>query len=208
MSGNVTEITDVSAQALALLIPEYQETPRWQAWISSVMDSIQELESAAADVWGNVLNLDDAVGDQLDLLGRIVQEARDGRSDTDYRRALSVRVLVNRSQGRVEQLIQIARVFTSADLQVGAVIRLQEVQPAAIEIRVVRTPVTTRGELDRRLRKAKAGGVKLSTIIHPGGPNGSFFFIDSANYPEKVDTGFSDGPLGALAGGQLADVLG
>ncbi len=208
--GNIVEITDVTAQGLARLIPEYLDTPRWQAWISSVLDSVQEMESAAADVWTNVLNIDDAEGVQLDLLGRIVQEARDGRLDADYRRALRVRVLVNRSQGRTEQLIKIARVFTSADDEVSAVVRVRDVLPARIEVRVIRTPVTTRGELDRRLRKAKAGGIGLSTILHPGGPTGSFAFINgSGSYPEdNTTTGFSDGTLAAVAGGELADVLG
>jgi len=209
-SGNVVEITDVTAQGLARLIPEYQSTTRFQDWIASVLDTVQEMETAAADLWELVINLDSAVGDQLDLIGRIVQEGRESRTDADYRTALSVRVLVNRSQGRHAELVLISRTYTDADSEATAYVRVRDVQPATVEVRVVRTPVTTRGELDKRLRQAKAAGVALSTIIHPGGPAGSFVLIDGAgSYPEgNTTTGLSDGALGSVAGGELADVLG
>lgn len=210
-SGNVVPVTDHVAQGLERLIPEYQETPRWQAWIESFLVAAQAVEIAAFDIWEAVLGIDLATGVQLELIGRIVREDRDGRTDDDYRRALSVRVLVNRSQGRLEELIKIARTFTNADAEVGAYVRIKDVQPARLEVRVVRTPITTRGELDKRLRKAKGGGVALQTLLHPGGPTGSFRLIDVAlgTYPEgDTAQGFSDGALGSVAGGALADVLG
>lgn len=202
-SGNVVPATDVRAQGLERLVPEYQETPRWQAWIASTLDSVQELELAAFDLWEAVLNLDLAVGAQLDLIGRIVREDRDGRADDLYRRALSVRVLINRSQGRIRELIAIVRLFEAMDAVVGSYVRITEHQPARMEIRIITTPVNTPAEVHKRLRQAKAGGVALQTIFGTLTP---FRFGRAADYPETAADGFTNVP-GDVVGGDLAHVL-
>lgn len=205
--GNLLLILDHVADGLALLIPEYQETPRWQAWIASFLAQIQELETAAFDLWEIPLNLELATAAQLDLIGRIVREDRNARSDDDYRRALRVRVLVNRSQGRREELIAIVRLFEDADSESGSYVRIGELNPARMEIRIVRTPVNDPAETRKRLRRAKAAGVALQTLFHPGGPAGSFRFCRAADYPEKSTTeGFTNVP-GDVDGGAFAHVL-
>ena len=204
-SGNVVEITDVVSEGLQRLIPEYQETPRVQAWISSFLKEAQGIETTVFDLWELNLNLDLATSEGLNVIGRILLEARDGRSDDDYRRSLRVRVLVNRSQGRLEELIAIVFLFDDVEGETGAYVRIQDVPNAAIEVRSVRTPINPRGELDKRLRLAKAAGVNLVTMIHPGGPTGSFKFIRVADYPEKNTTeGFSHS---TVTGGAFASVL-
>lgn len=210
-SGNVVEITDTVAEGLNLLIPEYLETPRVQALIASYLKQIQAIETTLFDVWELTLNLDLATTAELDRVGAIVLEPRDNRTDDQYRRALRVRVLVNRSQGRTEDLIKIVVLFDALDsaaaIEAGAYCDVQTVSGAVIEARSVGNPVNARGELHKRLLRAKAAGVLLYTLEHPGGPADSFRFCDYADYPEK-DTrqGFSDGPLGAVDGGAFADV--
>lgn len=203
--GNVIEITDVIDQGLQRLVPEYQETPRWQAWIASTLASCQELESAAFDLWIGVLNLDEAVGSQLDLLGRIVREDRDGRADDAYRLALRVRVLVNRSQGRIEELIRIVRLFERMDDEPAAYVRIQDLQPARMEIRIVATLTNTAAEIRKRVLLAKAGGVAVQLIFAPAAA--AFRFCRAADYPEgSADEGFTNIPADVV-GGAFAHVL-
>ena len=210
--GNVVHITDHTAAGLARLIPEYQDTPRWQAWIAATLARVQEIETATFDVWELVLNLDEGVGAQLDLIGKLVVEARDGRADDIYRRALSVRVLINRSQGKIEELILIIRTFEDLDNEAGAYVRIRENQPARLEIRIVATPINTASEIVKRLRQAKAGGVALQTITTPfpnAAPSTRSFRLSRASaYPEKNTTEGLDrvAPNGGV-GGYLSHVV-
>lgn len=205
--GTLALIPDYCADGLALLIGQYKDKPRIAAWLCSFLRRAQNLEQAIVDVYTKGFDLDTAKGVQLDLIGRLVREARAARSDDEYRRSLRVRVLVNRSQGTIPELIAIARLFEDFDSEAGSFVRIQGVQPARLEVRVVRTPVNSPVEVDKRLRQAKAAGVALQTLIHPGGPSRSFRFCSVADYPEKSTTeGFADSG-GGVTGGAWAHVL-
>jgi hypothetical protein len=52
--------------------------------------------------------VDTAVGAQLDIIGRIVGQSRDGLSDDDYRRYIRARVAVNNSNGTFKDLLTVA----------------------------------------------------------------------------------------------------
>jgi len=78
-----------------------------QKLLSVLLAPIQALEAVAWDVI-NLRILDNASGDGLDQLGAIVGESRDARSDTDYRAAIRIRIRVNRSQGKAEDVIAVA----------------------------------------------------------------------------------------------------
>jgi len=207
-NGTLQPITDLCTETLTLLLAQYQDSPRLKSLICSFVERIQELETASLDVYNNVISIETAEGAQLDILGKIVGEARGDRNDAMYRNALRVRILINLSQGTIEDLVQIAALFEQIDLEVGSYVDVQEVQPARLEVRVVTTPTNPAEEIDKRLRLAKAAGVALTTLIHYGGPTASFVFNSPADYPEKSTTsGFSDNGIGAVTGGQLASAI-
>lgn len=52
--------------------------------------------------------VDTAVGAQLDIIGRIVGQDRDGLVDDDYRRFIRARIAANDSDGTIEDLILIS----------------------------------------------------------------------------------------------------
>ena len=52
--------------------------------------------------------VDTAIGAQLDIVGKIVGQDRNGMSDDDYRRYCRARIATNRSRGTVEDLLKIA----------------------------------------------------------------------------------------------------
>ncbi|HEY3802246.1 MAG TPA: hypothetical protein VGL61_06540 [Kofleriaceae bacterium] len=55
----------------------------------------------------------DAVGAQLDVLGKIVGQVRLGSSDDDYRRYIQARIAANRASGKREELINVAKLVLS-----------------------------------------------------------------------------------------------
>ena len=207
--GDLIEITNLCEESLTLLLAQYQDSPRLKDLICSFLERLQELETATIAVHTNVLNIDLAAGVNLDLLGKIVGEARDGRTDDVYRNALRVRVLINISDGKIEQLIAIVRLYEQMDLVVGSTVEIQELQPARLEVRIITgTPINPGSEIDKRLRQAKAGGVALTTMLSYGGVGGTFKFIRAADYPEKNTTEGFEGIAGPVAGGTLLHAIG
>lgn len=77
----------------------------------TLAELVQELEDAALAVY-LAFRLEDAEGPRLDWLGAKVGQAREGLSDTDYRRTIQARIAVHRSNGTRERIIQIANAFT------------------------------------------------------------------------------------------------
>jgi hypothetical protein len=71
--------------------------------ISPAQDIEDALQQLKTERW-----VDTAVGDQLDIIGRIVGQPREGRVDDDYRRFIRARIATNNSDGTFEDLITVA----------------------------------------------------------------------------------------------------
>jgi hypothetical protein len=203
----LTPILDLCAQSIALLIKQYQDSERLQGLLCALIDQVQDVDDAAADVYARVLDVNNAEGVHLDLLGRIVGETRNGTSDLNYRRAILARVLVNRSQGRIGDLIDIVRVFlgfTDSDT-----VRIQELQPFRIEVRAEGALIVEASDLLVRLKRAKASGVALQLITFPPGVNSDrvFRLIRAADYPEKNEEQGLSMTADPTFGGYLPHVL-
>lgn len=194
------------ADAYRLLISQYQDSPHVKALICSEIHPADDLDRAIVSLFHTLLNIETAEGAGLDLIGTIVREKRDGRGDYLYRNALRVRVLINRSQGRPEDLIAIARLFETDTVES---VHLSEVQPARMEIRIAGTPTNPPQEVNKRLRRAKAGGVSLTVMVqaYPAVTGRAFRLSRAADYPEKNTTeGLSSFPDGG--GGYLLHAMG
>ena len=98
------------APSLALLLGAFDDAEVLRAVLCSYVTRIDALEVALLQVhylrW-----LSTAEGVQLDVLGRILGEPRNGATDATYRRGLNSRVLVNASNGKIEELLAIALAF-------------------------------------------------------------------------------------------------
>lgn len=165
-------------QAINHLIEFFRKGPRNQAYLRAVCAQLQELEQLFFDLYQQSF-LSNAEGTQLDQLGEIVGEARQDRTDTLYRAAIRVRILVNKSNGRTEELITIALRYLEA-LQVAVpAIYAGEYWPAGLRLDIGAETVDS--YLLGMLREAKGGGIRLTTTMY-----------DS-------DTGFLCGPRTAVA---------
>jgi hypothetical protein len=109
--------------------------------------------------------LDDAIGEQLDLLGAIVGEARNGRSDATYLLWIRSRILLNRASGLAEEIYDIFEPLLPAPV----VPNLADFYPAALELTLAGGAVTEElvAQLALMLQEAKAAAVGAQLIWSP-----------------------------------------
>lgn len=100
-------ITTHEDDAAELLTDAYKGKPVIEGWLRVRARRAQMLEDV---VWSTINGrlLDNAAGVWLDKIGVIVREPREGRGDDDYRKAIRVRILINRSKGRAVDVIAVA----------------------------------------------------------------------------------------------------
>ncbi len=98
---------DHEAEMLEALPPTLDK-PTWRALVTSAAGQFQAIEDAAIAIIVQ-RSLANAVGAQLDQLGKRVRQPREGRGDADYKRVIGAKVAVNTSQGMREDLILVAR---------------------------------------------------------------------------------------------------
>lgn len=104
----MAKITGHVAQALARMVPSMSGKTNWENLCTALVGRHQALENVLDDMLTG-MELDNAAGTQLDLLGAIVNEPRNSRSDDDYRRAIGARAAANNSEGTVSDMIRVAR---------------------------------------------------------------------------------------------------
>ena len=80
----IERVEDHCADGLELLLSQFQNKPRLAGVLCALLESVQEAEDAAWQLLTE-RDLDSAVGAQLDQLGRLVGEERQGRTDDQYR---------------------------------------------------------------------------------------------------------------------------
>ncbi len=74
----------------------------------------QEAETALQQVYSGYW-IDNATGDQLDVLGRVVGQLRNGMTDDDFRRLIRARISVNRSKGTIASVLTVAKLVVDDD---------------------------------------------------------------------------------------------
>jgi hypothetical protein len=204
VSGELVALAPAGDLALARLLGQFSDSTALRDLIVSLVSPLDEIDTALLDVhyrrWLDV----GTEGVQLDVLGRIVGEPRNGLSDTLYLRALRTRVLINRSSGRLEQLLNIATTF-EPNIEP---LEIREHVPNAL------TVWATEGTLDAgpraladRLQTARAGGVSLQLIYLPlENPAISHTFSDTTSVIVSASQGL--GSTTETTGGELAGVVG
>ncbi len=163
-----TEITTHTADALERLPQQFKGKTKLEAFISAIVDPIQDIENA---FWQLLVERSIAagIGEQLNVIGRIVNQPRDGLVDEDYRRYLRARIATNKAEGLGEDLIRIARLIvydTAAQIEL---VHLNPVYPffnqdtATVIVRINNIAVTDTiaDTLNNFLQSAKSAGVRL-----------------------------------------------
>jgi hypothetical protein len=171
VNGVYTQNTEHAAEAVSHLIQFFREGPRNQAVLESVMAQVQEVEDA---LWymRNAFDVNTAVGEQLEFLGRRVGEGRQDRTDAQYRAAIRVRILVNMSEGTLPELLAICVGINPTGTYIA-----RDLYPAAMSIEADTFDATSLAAAYRLLRAAKTCGVRLNLIA--GGDDASIGDTDA-----------------------------
>ncbi len=183
------EITDFTEPALELLTQRFKGKPVITGLLSSLTAKVEDLEAVLWDVINKRLITNNPVGDQLDQLGAIVGEKRDSRSDADYFPAVQVRIKVNRSQGRAEDVLQVAHLlftgtWTYAEFPaMGFYITALDITGAISILRLI-----------GQTRAAASRGV----LVYSTWPTGTDFIFSSTTGSVTGSRGMSDSISGTL----------
>jgi hypothetical protein len=143
-------------EGLARLTDKFQK-PVIQALTKIYLEAVQDVEEAAFDVLASRILANNPEGHQLDLLGKIVNEPRAGRTDEEYLVAVKVRIRTNRSQGRTLDIIEVSNLASD-----NAAFQYREDRPHYFSVVIEETSTAIAKTLIRALGRAKAasyGGV-------------------------------------------------
>lgn len=178
--------------ARALLIGQFKKRTVIQGFLDTYVRRVQDAENVLWDVIDKRI-LATAVAGQLDVIGKLVGEKRLGRTDVMYRGAIRLRVRVNRSKGRIADIIDVAMLAAGASPP-----RVTEYQYLAFEVELY-NQIGERyvAELLSRTRAATSYGLFTASDL----PLSSLLSFDDAVTPVAGIETFSDAVSGT---GKLA----
>lgn len=165
----LSEKTNHVSEAIDNLISQFKDKPNFQAFVTSLVNQVQELEVALNDLITE-RTLETAVGEQLDGIGEILGEDRQGRNDDDYRTALRARILLNVGSGTPEEIVELVSYLTDDKSN-----ELTEYFPAAFTIFVLGALTFTEAfNANTALQSGKPAGV-LAHLIYGESPVSELF---------------------------------
>jgi hypothetical protein len=184
----LTHDTSHQSEAVARLCQQYVGNAGIVALLDAHSEGIQLLEDALWTLQTDRLPLDSATGVQLDGIGDIVGQIRNGMSDDLYRLWLKARMLA------------IVRVITES----ANPIQVVGVYPAGVLLLIAGELPTTASDLAQILGQAVAAGVSLQFIYSTTDDAHTFTFADGDTEQASTDKGWA--PDDQSAGGLWADV--
>lgn len=168
----IAHITDHAQAGVGLLIEQYKGMPRLEGMLRAYLNRVQELEDA---IWSVIIGrlVDYAVGIQLDVLGRLVGQVRNGATDEPYRARIRARIAANRSLGTPDDIIRVALLASALDQEL---VFYSELQPATVHVELLETDPAIAPAVVELLRVAKAPGVALQLFFTAANAANSFTF--------------------------------
>jgi hypothetical protein len=156
VTAGISHVANHTDLALARLAEQYRDRPNLAATLSAVTDQNQALEDALYDSHIST-TLEGASAAQLDVLGRVVDQARQGLDDESFRHYLRSKIRLNRSNGTADDVYAVFALV----LPLGATMRLVEMPPAGFELQVFGAALdgATAAIFVGLLGKARAAGV-------------------------------------------------
>lgn len=186
----IAQVTDHADQGVALLLDQYKEKPRLEAWIRSFLDEVQEAEDMLVAV-ALSRDVDTAEAAQLELLGRVVGQERVGDTDDVFRLFIKVRIRINRSHGKAVDIIEVGRLATD-----GRTSKFYPLYPASYVLDVIEPLDATLAPLAAYiaslLAEATAAGVESSLHWSDDPEDETFAFATGDEEELDEDRGFAD----------------
>lgn len=190
---------DYAARYVGLLLTQFRWKPRIEGLLQAFIAESQETENMLNALY-RAFSLADAVGDQLDLLGSLLQVPREGWPDAVYRTRLRVEILILASNGTPEDLLGII----VAAISPGVEFTYEEQYPGSVVVEIVdAVPEFLPPEVLRFLNRARDVGVRIGLVHTTTDAANSFTFAVGLTEEVDVNRGFGD-TADATVGGLLA----
>jgi hypothetical protein len=111
----VSQITDHADQAKARLTQQFRDRQRIRDLLDAFNAQTQDCEDEIFPLF-QILDIDVMVGAQLDGIGEIVGQLRNGASDADYRIAIRGKIVINQGSGTPDEVILGYQFYTGSTL--------------------------------------------------------------------------------------------
>lgn len=190
--------TEIDEAAYARLTDWLQDQSNIEKLLSGLLAPGGTLE-AEFEAHRNSLDVDQATGGALDLLGAAVGEARKNRTDDLYRIFVKARILVNKSRGNTKDIYGVLRLLVDPTNTLDIV----KYSPAHFHAIVGETPPAQIVSMLQIASEGKSAGVGFTGVYHTAASTSMFTIGAQGDYPETDnDTGV--GNAAGTVGGQLA----
>lgn len=143
--------------------------------LACLVSPFQSLENALQQLLTE-RSVDTAVGAQLDVIGKIVGQARNGMTDDDFRRHVRARISVNKSTGVTEDIITVTDLVVYDD---NAYYRVERQGTATVKLTIEEVAVATAlaERLFGMLEDTVSAGVRL-VLQYGTAPMSELFQLD------------------------------
>lgn len=172
----ISAVTDHVSRGLSRLIEQYKGKPRLEAYVRSFLKEVQTLSDAAWVVLVSRL-IDDAVGEQLTVLGRLVGQGRVADDDERFRVIVRARIAVNRSHGHIDDIIVVAKLLFAA-----VPFTLTEFFPHAMVLTIGDSISFIPNFEHAMLEAAAAAGVRIDVHFAEDDPEDLFMFGEGGGW--------------------------
>lgn len=178
----ITLITDHVEQAKARLRELYKRQPNIEAILTAFVDEIQALEEAIFGI-SSMTSIYDSIGEQLDMLGRLLDLGREGFDDEQYRIRLLAKIAQNVSKGTPEDVINVFKLLMRARY-----VQLEEVFPASMNLTAIgANQIGDIADIKDAVKESALAGVSIDIFAVVS--NIPFVFLDD---PDPLGEGFGD----------------
>jgi len=216
---NVTQISDHAQAAKDRLLFQYKGKVNIEALLDSLGgQQIQDLENILFDL-NSRLDIENSEGVQLDNIGLIVGQPRNGQDDVTYRLFLRAKAGRNVSEGDIERVLSVWKIITG-----GTVVQLFESYPAEVELSSdIPVPDALASDAFALMQDVVSAGVRVtSSIISPEDAFGFDLSVGTLGFDtlfstgqntsvsafKLIDSGANFGPDGTVPGSEVIEVAG
>jgi len=158
--------------ALGKLLHQFKNSTDLKNFFSALLSPLQTTEDDLMDLY-SLRWPDSAVGLNLDTLGAIVGQPREGRTDSVYRLWIQARILINRSTGKADDSLKLLQLITDS----GAEFHIYDQPPAGYLVEIWNQTANIPAIFEL-LIEAKPAGVKIH-LTYSGVALSGLFRYDS-----------------------------
>ncbi|RLC39290.1 hypothetical protein DRH27_00130 [Candidatus Falkowbacteria bacterium] len=188
-------------RALNLLVEQFTDREQLKAAAAIFVKETQNIEDVLSTL-KLLKDLDTQTGDQLDMIGELVGEERNFRTDDNYREAIRLRIFVNKSSGEPETIIEAFQAIMNP-----TEMHLREIGNATLLINF-KSVFTPPSDLRERIELIASSGVKI-ILTWSIDDDPDFAFDGEGGYPPEANTlGFGETGVGnVLEGGRFVELI-